>query len=153
MRRTQRITSQQRREQLLVATALLRYIEEDAEGFRILARDASVGSDRGSFASVLVDVADTAEELPVQSLRAGGMPVEHAPIYARMLVGAFALLGEWWLDTREHPGEVVAAHAVNLLWNGLAGLEPAPVMPVVPTPEGGTAAPPPPRSPAATTQS
>jgi hypothetical protein len=45
-----------------------------------------------------------------------------------MLVGAVALVGEWWLDHRTLPREQVAAHVVNLLWNGLRGLEQAPAL-------------------------
>jgi AcrR family transcriptional regulator len=105
------------------AQAFLAYIDSDAEGFLILARDAPVGTGRGSFASVLADVADEAEGLLVATFEASGLPTDAAPMYARMLVGAVALLGEWWLETREHPRELVAAHAVNLLWNGLVGLE------------------------------
>ncbi len=45
-------------------------------------------------------------------------------MYALMLVGAVALVGEWWLDHRTQPRELVAAHVVNLMWNGLRGLEP-----------------------------
>ena len=35
-------------------------------------------------------------------------------------------LGQWWLDTREPAKEEVAAHLVNLAWNGLTGLEAEP---------------------------
>ena len=37
-----------------------------------------------------------------------------------------ASTGLWWLDARKPPLEVVAAHLVNLAWNGLAALDPAP---------------------------
>jgi hypothetical protein len=40
-----------------------------------------------------------------------------------MLVGMVALTGAWWLEEREPSREVVAAHIVNLGWNGLAHLE------------------------------
>jgi hypothetical protein len=36
--------------------------------------------------------------------------------------------GQWWLDTRRPARDVVAAHLVNLAWNGLAGLETDPVL-------------------------
>jgi hypothetical protein len=37
-----------------------------------------------------------------------------------------ALVGQWWLDTRS-PGKLeVAAHLVNLAYNGLSHLDPAP---------------------------
>jgi hypothetical protein len=37
-----------------------------------------------------------------------------------------ALTGQWWLDSRQPTKEEVAAHLVNLAWNGLSGLETAP---------------------------
>jgi hypothetical protein len=49
-----------------------------------------------------------------------------APMYASMLVGMVALTGQWWLDARLFTREEVAAHLVNLAWNGLSGLEAEP---------------------------
>ena len=40
-----------------------------------------------------------------------------------MLVGSVALTGQYWLDTRKPDKADVAAHIVNLVWNGLTGLE------------------------------
>jgi hypothetical protein len=37
-----------------------------------------------------------------------------------------ALTGQWWLDSRKFKKTDVAAHLVNLAWNGLSGLEPKP---------------------------
>ena len=39
------------------------------------------------------------------------------------LVGMVALTGQWWLEERSPSREQVAAHLVNLGWNGLAHLE------------------------------
>jgi hypothetical protein len=44
-------------------------------------------------------------------------------MYAQMLVGMVALTGQWWLDVRKPPKAEVAAHLVNLAWNGLSHLE------------------------------
>ena len=54
------------------------------------------------------------------------MSTELAPMYAQMLVGMVALTGQWWLEERQPPREEVAAHLVNLGWNGLARLDPDP---------------------------
>jgi AcrR family transcriptional regulator len=108
------------------AAAFLAYIEDSEEGFRILVRDAPVGSGRGTFASVINDVATAAEALLISQFKEGGFDRETAPMYARMLVGAVALVGEWWLEERKPSRDVVAAHIVNLMWNGLRGLEPKP---------------------------
>jgi len=63
-------------------------------------------------------------------------------MYAQMLVGMVAVTGQWWLDARKPKVEVVAAHLINLAWNGLSQLEKAPSIsakaarkqPVVPGP-------------------
>ena len=47
-------------------------------------------------------------------------------MYAQMLVGMVALTGQWWLDAREPKKPEVAAHLVNLAWNGLRNLEAKP---------------------------
>jgi len=47
-------------------------------------------------------------------------------MYTQMLVGMVSTTGQWWLDARKPAREVVAAHLVNLAWNGLAGLEAKP---------------------------
>jgi AcrR family transcriptional regulator len=106
------------------ADAFLSYIEHHEDGFRVLVRDAPNGMSGGSFASVIADVATRAEQLLMEEFDDRGFDEDTAPMYARMLVGAVALVGEWWLEHRTLPREVVAGHVVNLLWNGLKGLEP-----------------------------
>ncbi len=108
------------------AEAFLCYIEDYEEGFRVLIRDAPIGMTGGSFASVISDVASRAEQLLTSEFSERGFDEKAAPMYALMLVGAVALVGEWWLEHRTLPREQVAAHVVNLLWNGLHGLEPSP---------------------------
>jgi AcrR family transcriptional regulator len=108
------------------AEAFLTYIEEREDGFRVLVRDAPSGVTGGSFASVIADVASRAEQLLVEEFSERGFDAQTAPMYALMLVGAVALVGEWWLEHRTLPREQVAAHVVNLLWNGLRALEPTP---------------------------
>ncbi len=51
-----------------------------------------------------------------------------APMYAQMLVGMVALTGQWWLDARKPKKSEVAAHLVNLAWNGLSHLDPKPTL-------------------------
>lgn len=108
------------------ADAFLSYIEDYEEGFRVLIRDAPIGMTGGSFASVISDVASRAEQLLTAEFSERGFDKKAAPMYALMLVGAVALVGEWWLEHRTLPREQVAAHVVNLLWNGLHDLEPSP---------------------------
>lgn len=106
------------------ADAFLTYIEEHEEGFRVLVRDAPIGMTGGTFASVIADVATRAEQLLVDEFADRGFDEDTAPMYALMLVGAVALVGEWWLEHKTLPKADVAAHIVNLLWNGLRGLDP-----------------------------
>ena len=39
-----------------------------------------------------------------------------------------ALTGQWWLEVRSPGKEEVAAHLVNLAWNGLSHLEHEPLL-------------------------
>ncbi len=108
------------------AFALLGYIEERADGFRILVRDSPVASSRGTLASLISDVASRVEHIVSEKFADRGFDPEVAPMYAQMLVGMVALIGQWWLGTRSPAKEVVAAHLVNLAWNGLSDMENAP---------------------------
>ena len=55
-----------------------------------------------------------------------GLDPKTAPIYSQMLVGMVAYTGQWWLETQHPKKPEVAAHLVNLAWNGLSGLEARP---------------------------
>ena len=108
------------------AMAFLGYIEDHEEGFRILVHDAPAGMGTGSLGSVISDVASRVEQLLLATFRDRGFDKRTVPMYARMLVGAVALVGEWWLDAGKPSREQVAAHVVNLMWNGLKDLQPRP---------------------------
>ncbi|GAA3673828.1 hypothetical protein GCM10022224_042680 [Nonomuraea antimicrobica] len=108
------------------ALGLLRYIEESSEGFRILIRDSHAASGTGTFASLISEIASQVEDVLADEFAARGYDPKLAPMYAQMLVGMVALTGQWWLDVRKPGREEVAAHLVNLAWNGLTGLDPNP---------------------------
>ncbi len=108
------------------ALALLDYIETSTDGFRILVRDSPPGQSTGSFASLISDVATQVEHILAAEFKRRKLDPKVAPLYAQMLVGMVAIPGGWWLDSRKIKKEDVAAHLVNLAWNGLAGLEPKP---------------------------
>ena len=110
------------------ALALLDYIEEHRDGFRILARDSSLGNARGSFATILSDVASRVEDILVAEFKKQRLEPKSAPIYAQMLVGMVAVTGQWWLDAQQPGKREVAAHLVNLAWNGLQHLEAKPTL-------------------------
>jgi len=108
------------------ALGLLGYIESSTDGFRILVRDSPVAQATGSFASLISDVASQVEHILVAAFEKRGLDSSHAPMYSQMLVGMVALTGQWWQDTRKPSKDEVAAHLVNLAWNGLSGLEASP---------------------------
>lgn len=114
------------------ALALLTYIEGSPDGFRIL----SSGNDRasGTYSTLLADVAIEVSGLLATHFSAHGLDPRTAPLYAQMLVGIVAMPAQWWLENRTMSKEEVAAHMVNLAWNGLRAIEPHPVLR-----EGGSA--------------
>jgi AcrR family transcriptional regulator len=104
------------------AVGLLRYIEENADGFRILVRDSNPGSSSGTYGTLLSDIAMQVEYIMADFLRSRGRDPKLAPMYSQMLVGMVAFTGQWWLDARKPRLEEVAANLIDLAWNGLAGL-------------------------------
>ncbi len=110
------------------ALALLDYIEEEPHGFRVLARDSPVLAPAGSFSSVMNDVAHQVEHILADEFRRRGMDPKFAELYSQALVGMVALVGQWWREARKPKKEMVAAHLVNLAWNGLSHLEAKPVL-------------------------
>ena len=110
------------------ALGLLDYIESSTDGFRILVRDSPVAQSTGTFASLISDVASQVEHLLADEFTRRRLDPRAAPMYAQALVGMVALTGQWWLDTRTPAKAEVAAHLVNLAWNGLSGLEQAPTL-------------------------
>jgi AcrR family transcriptional regulator len=110
----------------VAAVELLRYIQDNSDGFRILVRDSNPSSGSGTFASLISDIASQVEYILGDVLKERGYDPKLAPLYAQMLVGMVAFTGQWWLDARKPELEEVAAHLVNLAWNGLSQLDPKP---------------------------
>jgi AcrR family transcriptional regulator len=108
------------------ALVLLDYIEEDTVGFRVLTRDAPVTSGVGSFSSLIGELARKVEHILADQFDARGYDPQLAELYSQALVGMVALVGQWWIDTRSPAKHEVAAHLVNLAYNGLAHLDPHP---------------------------
>jgi len=109
------------------AVAMLDFVESNPDGFRILVRDTPIGASTATFRTIIGDVASRVEGILVEEFERHGLDPRTAPMYTQMLVGMTATLGQWWLDTRQPAKEVVAAHLVNLAWNGLSGLEASPL--------------------------
>ncbi len=108
------------------AVTLLDYVESSADGFRILVRASPVASQTGTFSSLLNDIASQVEDILGTQFSSRGYDPKLAALYSQALVGMVALTGQWWLDVRKPRKEEVAAHLVNLSWNGLSHLESAP---------------------------
>jgi AcrR family transcriptional regulator len=124
---TSALTSGHPRELLeQAALALLDYIEQETDGFRVLVRESPVGSSTGNFSSVLNDVAHQVEHILAREFKGRGYDGKLAELYSQALVGMVALTGRWWLEVRKPRKEAVAAHLVNLAWNGLSHLETKP---------------------------
>ncbi|MHB1593241.1 MAG: TetR family transcriptional regulator [Streptosporangiaceae bacterium] len=110
----------------VAAVGLLRYIEDNSDGFRILVRDSHPASRSGTFGSLIGDMAGQVEYILADVLKTRGYDPKLAPMYAQMLVGMVTFAGQWWLDARKPPIEDMAAHLVNLAWNGMSRLDPKP---------------------------
>jgi AcrR family transcriptional regulator len=105
------------------AVGLLRYIDENADGFRILVRDSNPGSG-GTYGTLLSDIAVQVEYIMAEFLQSRGKDPKLAAMYSQMMVGMVAFTGQWWLDARKPRLEQVAANMIDLAWAGLAGLGP-----------------------------
>lgn len=106
-----------------VALALLTYVEERTDGFRIMIRDSPASISAGTYSSLLNDAVSQVSSILAGDFARRGLDPDLASLYAQALVGSVSMTAQWWLDTREPKKEVVAAHLVNLMWNGLTHLE------------------------------
>ena len=107
--------------------ALLTYVEEETDGFLILVRDLVPGQDQ-SYATLLNTAVGQVSHILGRSFENQGLDPEVAILYGQALVGMVSMTAQWWLDEREPSKEVVAAHIVNLCWNGLAGMKAQPTL-------------------------
>ena len=99
-----------------------------SDGFPILVCESPVGQESsGAFGTVMSDVTQQVEHTLARHSIPGGLTTP-APLYSQALAGQVALVGLWWLDHREMTRDEVAAHLVDLAWNGLSGLETDPVL-------------------------
>ncbi|NLV79120.1 MAG: TetR/AcrR family transcriptional regulator [Rhodococcus sp.] len=110
------------------ALALLTYVEERTDGFRILVRDSPMPAEEGTYSSLLNEAMRQVGQLLTGDFSRRGLNPDLAPLYAQALVGMVATTATWWLDERTPSKEVVAAHLVNLCWNGLTRLEADPTL-------------------------
>ncbi|WP_123960522.1 TetR/AcrR family transcriptional regulator [Corynebacterium pseudopelargi] len=106
--------------------ALLSYVEHDTDGFQILVRDmvpAEGESRPRSYSTLLNDAVNQVSYILAKAFERSGLDPDNAVLYGQALVGMVSMTAQWWLDAQEYSKEQVAAHIVNLCWNGLAGME------------------------------
>jgi AcrR family transcriptional regulator len=108
------------------ALVLLDYIEDDTDGFRVLSRDSPISDAAGHYSSLLGEAAHQVEHLLAAQFARNGYDPRLAGLYSQALVGMVALVGAWWLEDRSRGKREVAAHLVNLAWNGMGHLESRP---------------------------
>ena len=108
-----------------VTVALLNYVEQETDGFLILVRDSKPGDER-SYSTLLNSSVGQVSYILGAAFERRGLDAKLAGLYAQALVGMVSMTAQWWLDTRQPAKEVVAAHIVNLCWNGLSGMEAKP---------------------------
>ncbi|MDN6021495.1 MAG: TetR/AcrR family transcriptional regulator [Acidipropionibacterium jensenii] len=106
--------------------ALLDYIDDHPDGFRIISRNSAGGTSTGSYAAILSDVASWAEGLLGDTFAGHGYDLANAGIYAQALTGMVGMAGQAWLDNRQPAKEQMAAHLVDLAFNGLGRLSASP---------------------------
>lgn len=113
--------------------ALLDYISESPDGFRIISRDSSPYTTSGTFQTILSSIASRVEGLLADQFEHRGYKPNTAPLYSQMLVGVVALAGQWWIENRDTTSlskNEIAAHLVNLMWHGLQHLSTNPSLQV-----------------------
>ncbi|MDO4610665.1 TetR/AcrR family transcriptional regulator [Corynebacterium sp.] len=108
--------------------ALLGYVENHADGFTILARDPATAE---GYATLLGLATGRVSHILGAAFERAGLEPRNAILYSQALVGMIAQTAQWWMDERgagagEWDREAVAAHIVNLCWNGLANMEAEP---------------------------
>ena len=75
------------------ALALLTYVEENAEGFRVLTRDSPKTDPSNSFNSLLGDIAVRVEDILTDAFKRQHLPAKSVPYYAQMLIGMTVYTG------------------------------------------------------------
>ncbi len=106
--------------------ALLTYVEEETDGFVILVRDSAQGEQGRNYGTLFNSAVSTVSRALGSAFEHRGLDSGVVDIYAQALVGMVTATAQWWLDVREPDKQTVAAHIVNLCWNGLSGLQETP---------------------------
>ncbi|WP_018158234.1 TetR/AcrR family transcriptional regulator [Demetria terragena] len=105
------------------ALAMLTYVEERPDGFRVLSHDSPAWHGTGRIGSLLSDIGERVELILADDFTKSGLDPRFASIYSQMLVGMVAYTADWWLEHEpDLTKEELAAHLSNFAWNGLERL-------------------------------
>ena len=97
------------------ALALLTYVEENAEGFRVLTRDSPKTDPASSFNSLLGDIALRVEDILAEAFKRQHLPAKGVPYYAQMLIGMTVYTCQYWADQRKLSKEQIAGVASEVI--------------------------------------
>ncbi|MDO5723703.1 MAG: TetR/AcrR family transcriptional regulator [Flaviflexus sp.] len=112
---------------------LLDYLETHPDGHRLLAHQSPAGVSSGVFSPIMGEVAEHLTAIIAKLFAGRGFDPTAVRLYGQLLGGSVAQVGMWWITELEEAAadpeiaapdkNAVAAHTVNLLWNGLHRLE------------------------------
>jgi AcrR family transcriptional regulator len=107
-----------------VIYALLGYIEDNPDGFRILVRDRPLGALPESHQNLLSHLVGDVDKYVADGVRAEDPDRLITSIYARMAIAVGVYSGMWWLDTKAISKRALAKHVAAFIWYGRSALDP-----------------------------
>ncbi|USR79211.1 TetR/AcrR family transcriptional regulator [Arcanobacterium pinnipediorum] len=111
-----------------VVLGLLDYIEENPDGFGLMVHQSPDVVAGGRFSTIISDMGDHLDQLLGAYVEKLQFPPDAMSLYAQMLSGLMGIVGQSWAVNRQLEKRVMAAHLVNLMWNGLHHLEAQPTL-------------------------
>ena len=106
-----------------IVVTLLDFIEENADGFHLLAHQSPTAVRSETFETVMADIADQVTIFLAPLLEKQGLDPASAPVYGQILAGGVGQIGQWWSENMQVDKTLVAAQVTNLLYLGLRGME------------------------------
>ena len=103
-----------------IVVTLLDFIEENADGFHLLAHQSPTAVRSETFETV---IADQVTVFLAPLLEKQGLDPASAPVYGQILAGGVGQIGQWWSENMQVDKKLVAAQVTNLLYLGLRGME------------------------------
>lgn len=110
----------------LVVMGLLDYIELNPDGFGLMVHQSPEALAGGYFSTIMSDMGEILTNFLSGFFASSDFDTESLALYAHMLSGLVGIMGQSWAISREPSKEIMAAHLVNLMWNGLHNLEATP---------------------------